>query len=919
MACVTSVRRIGYAHQGQFCEPVHLPDGEQLVYESVRSDDSDADYPDAAGRHEEFCLVSRARKTAAIPGDRRPRSGALLCCNSTGDTDSEEWERQAVEKRSARCSHMMARVVLSDEQLAIVTSRAQGYQHTSARESCNERLHLRRSEQQSERSRENSSETGPTAPSIRKPPVAPKPGPGTLLKLKETRQPETTQRSQGRSRGLAFRAAPMETQGIVRTPVQQRNGQLETVGDNPAIHRAAGSPCVAHRRSTPSSSSSLAVGNSSNSSHAQGNVMHESLRRGRSTKSSSSEDRSVIQSPSPTSRAQTPPDSMLSTVKQQPKSSGSSTEHRRSRVVSSTQESQGAQIRATRRSGFPSGRHSTGSSTGTGAGDRCAPSLRSSQSASGRVNPCAGISEKAPDIPSAPRPRSRRLSTLGQSAQAVVSAHGLAKRTEGSTASHNGPTRKIIHTIAKTAISVMDDSVKRASSPASAEPTLPSNAVPGSLLMFNRARGLYQHWAVYIGDHKVVHLTGAEDQRRSSIRHVVSSVTVGSRTPVVQISALDDVLGRCSMVTVGDEHYGKVLGKPFPPQMVVQRALSQVGCRGYQLAVNNCEHFATWAKFGEGYSSQSDTHFKPLPLSCPADRSRAQCDEVTQSQLAVERQDWAMVFTQTTSTWTGCDRHSAEYSGPSIAESKRFPDHVLRSQQQATHGPDRTAPSGVGLVAANGKGWLWTSGEPDLSPDQKGADVDGWEIIPFTDSATAAIDITRQVVEDLQTRRRTPTKIVAQPHQIVMFHAPLRDQGRSHPGSVRFGAASSIASLQHMCRRNYIQRERRFIFSMAYFNGHWLILSRKDSSLEDQCVLASKKYPAAKIQQFWQQGYTIPTMAAGDHWIVVVDKSCNLDYSPPDQGGSQLIELVRPGGCLPVHRIHEYGRMGYKLTCATGN
>lgn len=42
----------------------------------------------------------------------------------------------------------------------------------------------------------------------------------------------------------------------------------------------------------------------------------------------------------------------------------------------------------------------------------------------------------------------------------------------------------------------------------------------------------------------------------------------------------------------------------FDDDTVVARALSSVGALGYNVAQNNCEHFATWCKTGEPYSEQ---------------------------------------------------------------------------------------------------------------------------------------------------------------------------------------------------------------------------------------------------------------------------------------------------------------------------
>jgi hypothetical protein len=45
---------------------------------------------------------------------------------------------------------------------------------------------------------------------------------------------------------------------------------------------------------------------------------------------------------------------------------------------------------------------------------------------------------------------------------------------------------------------------------------------------------------------------------------------------------------------------------PFPPQETIERARSKLGEQGYNLLLNNCEHFAFWCKTGVAKSTQVD-------------------------------------------------------------------------------------------------------------------------------------------------------------------------------------------------------------------------------------------------------------------------------------------------------------------------
>lgn len=55
----------------------------------------------------------------------------------------------------------------------------------------------------------------------------------------------------------------------------------------------------------------------------------------------------------------------------------------------------------------------------------------------------------------------------------------------------------------------------------------------------------------------------------------------------------------------------------FSPEETVMRARSKLGERGYNLLLNNCEHFALWCKTGIAQSAQSDYLLSCLQLLNP--------------------------------------------------------------------------------------------------------------------------------------------------------------------------------------------------------------------------------------------------------------------------------------------------------------
>ncbi|XP_074087330.1 uncharacterized protein LOC141518862 isoform X2 [Macrotis lagotis] len=112
---------------------------------------------------------------------------------------------------------------------------------------------------------------------------------------------------------------------------------------------------------------------------------------------------------------------------------------------------------------------------------------------------------------------------------------------------------------------------------------------PGDLIEISR--GPFSHWAVYVGDGYIVHLVPQKDMG-------------GPET--VPATVRKDRL--CEEVwsdncRVNNKHDKK--HKPRPPSEIVQRALNEVGKEvKYNLAKNNCEHFANDLRYGVRVSDQ---------------------------------------------------------------------------------------------------------------------------------------------------------------------------------------------------------------------------------------------------------------------------------------------------------------------------
>ncbi|KAM3669518.1 phospholipase A and acyltransferase 1-like [Ammospiza maritima maritima] len=118
---------------------------------------------------------------------------------------------------------------------------------------------------------------------------------------------------------------------------------------------------------------------------------------------------------------------------------------------------------------------------------------------------------------------------------------------------------------------------------------------PGDLIEIDRP--LYQHWALYVGDGYVIHVT---DEGASSIS--LSSSSIRATRAKVKKELLKDVVGN---------HKWRVNNKydrtriPFPVEEIIRRAELCIDREvPYNVLNSNCEHFVTMLRYGEGVSDQ---------------------------------------------------------------------------------------------------------------------------------------------------------------------------------------------------------------------------------------------------------------------------------------------------------------------------
>ncbi|XP_053420719.1 phospholipase A and acyltransferase 1 [Nycticebus coucang] len=126
----------------------------------------------------------------------------------------------------------------------------------------------------------------------------------------------------------------------------------------------------------------------------------------------------------------------------------------------------------------------------------------------------------------------------------------------------------------------------------------PGNPHPGDLIEVFRPG--YQHWALYLGDGYVINIAPVD-----GVPTAFTSVkSVFSTKALVKMQLLKDVVGD-DMYRVNnkyDETY-----PPLPVEEVIQRSEFVIGEEvSYDLLVNNCEHFVTLLRYGEGVSEQAN-------------------------------------------------------------------------------------------------------------------------------------------------------------------------------------------------------------------------------------------------------------------------------------------------------------------------
>lgn len=141
---------------------------------------------------------------------------------------------------------------------------------------------------------------------------------------------------------------------------------------------------------------------------------------------------------------------------------------------------------------------------------------------------------------------------------------------------------------------------------------------PGDVLAASRLGGLYDHFAVYVGDGRVIHYAAdrGDFAGRISIHEAPYEAFENGTAGAVVVDFPDDngsysgpaLPGHVRASSISEAGLFDAIRGAFyhlyTPGETIARARSRLGEEKYSLPFNNCEHFAIWCKTGVHESHQ---------------------------------------------------------------------------------------------------------------------------------------------------------------------------------------------------------------------------------------------------------------------------------------------------------------------------
>jgi len=127
---------------------------------------------------------------------------------------------------------------------------------------------------------------------------------------------------------------------------------------------------------------------------------------------------------------------------------------------------------------------------------------------------------------------------------------------------------------------------------------------PGDLIEI--PRGNYSHYAVCVGGGDLVHLTGGNDGIDASNIFNLSLGASGRELNKARVCRNNfwEVVGNSAAKI---DYRKDMRESPLSTDQIIRNALSRIGEEGYNLIWKNCEHFATWCRYGVEFSEQIET------------------------------------------------------------------------------------------------------------------------------------------------------------------------------------------------------------------------------------------------------------------------------------------------------------------------
>ncbi|KAH9496474.1 Phospholipase A and acyltransferase 3 [Bulinus truncatus] len=125
-------------------------------------------------------------------------------------------------------------------------------------------------------------------------------------------------------------------------------------------------------------------------------------------------------------------------------------------------------------------------------------------------------------------------------------------------------------------------------------------------------RNFYSHWALYIGDDKVIHLRGVGNAPVNSTSNNIFSVSgVKFDKAEVAIDVIWDVI-RDDEAYVNNSRDST--WTPLDEAKIISEALKHVGRVKYNIMFANCENFVNWCRYRQWFSDQADDVITGLAL-----------------------------------------------------------------------------------------------------------------------------------------------------------------------------------------------------------------------------------------------------------------------------------------------------------------